>query len=237
MQVQFDVIIQYRAELERLNYIRETINVYLRSIRRLFRLMEEHDVMLGDLTPDVAANLVLQAPWHCDRQQYAVFIVRRFVDYLAAQGMAEPPTPPTPAELARAALRHDWEDYLRRQRGLADKTIVRAAPMRYSARKTHHSGLSLPQQVRQLGDVRGDAGGLRRGPTALTWTMTPPLRGHLGAVRNDGAAGIYCAFGCVVCGAAVPDGVGCLLLFLFHLLLRSRLPTGRSLFGLLSLRI
>ena len=117
----------YCAELERLNYIRGTIDVYLRSIRRLFRLMEERKVALGELTPNVAADLVLQAPGRFSRRQYAIFIVRRFVDYLATQGMAKPPTPPTPAEQARAALHHDWEDYLRRQRGLADNTIIRAA--------------------------------------------------------------------------------------------------------------
>ena len=39
-KVQPDAIIaQYRAEFERLNYVRSSINVYLRSIRRLFRLM------------------------------------------------------------------------------------------------------------------------------------------------------------------------------------------------------
>jgi len=121
------VIAQYRAELVRLSYVRGSINIYLRSIRRLFQLMEEHSVPLAELTPDIAADLIEQAPWRCDRKQYALFIVRRFVDYLATQGMAKPPTPPTPAELARTALRRDWEDYLRRQRGLADNTIIRAA--------------------------------------------------------------------------------------------------------------
>ena len=78
--VHFDSIIaRYRAELERQNYIRETINVYLRSIRELLRLMEERGMTLGDLTPDIAADLVLRAPWRCDRLQYAVFIARRFV--------------------------------------------------------------------------------------------------------------------------------------------------------------
>ncbi len=38
--VQFDAIIaQYCAELVRLNYVEDSINIYLRSIRRLFRLM------------------------------------------------------------------------------------------------------------------------------------------------------------------------------------------------------
>ncbi|MFI5014766.1 MAG: hypothetical protein ACHQAY_20715 [Hyphomicrobiales bacterium] len=53
-QVQFEAIIaQYRAELVRLNYVIGSINVFLRSIRRLFRLMEEQGVALGDLTRDV----------------------------------------------------------------------------------------------------------------------------------------------------------------------------------------
>ena len=86
--------------------------------------MEEQGVALGDLTPDVAANLVRRASWRCDRQQYAVFIVKRFVEHLAAQGMAKPPAQPTPAEIARAALRRDYEDYLLGQRGLSRKTIA-----------------------------------------------------------------------------------------------------------------
>jgi integrase/recombinase XerD len=118
------IIARYRTELVRLNYIRETINVYIRSIRRLFGLMEEHGVTLGDLTPDIAADLVVQAPWRCDRQQYGVFIVRRFVEYLAAHGVAKPPPAPSPQELARAALCHDYEDYLRSQRGISERTIA-----------------------------------------------------------------------------------------------------------------
>jgi hypothetical protein len=114
--VQFDAIIaQYRAELERLNYVRGSIDVYLRSIKRFFRLIEEQGVALGDLAPDAAADLIRRATWRCDRQQYAVFIVKRFVEYLSAQGMAKPPMPPTPAEMVRAALRRDYENYLHRQ--------------------------------------------------------------------------------------------------------------------------
>jgi integrase/recombinase XerD len=114
---------QYRAELERLNYGRWTINAYLRSIRRLSGLMIEHGVALDDLTPDVAAELVLRADWHGDRQQYAAFIVRRFVGYLATLGVAKSPAPPTARDLAHAALRRDYENYLRRQRGLSERTI------------------------------------------------------------------------------------------------------------------
>jgi hypothetical protein len=46
---------QYRVELERLNYGRATINVYLRSIGRLRSLMEHQDVALDQLTPNTIA--------------------------------------------------------------------------------------------------------------------------------------------------------------------------------------
>jgi site-specific recombinase XerD len=114
---------QYRVELERLNYGRATINIYLRSIRRLRSLMEHQGVALDQLTPDIAAELVLRADWRGDRREYAAFTVRRFVGYLSALGLAKPPAPPTPRQLACAALRRDYEDYLRRQRGLGERTI------------------------------------------------------------------------------------------------------------------
>jgi len=114
---------QYLVELAGLNYDRWTIRIYAGAIERLFGLMAEHGVALNELTPDVAAELVLRADWLGDRRPYAVFIVRRFVNYLTTMGVAKPPTPPTARELAHAALRRDYEDYLRRQRGLSERTI------------------------------------------------------------------------------------------------------------------
>lgn len=65
---------RYRVQLERLNYGRATINVYLRSIRRLRSLMEQQGVALVQLTPDIAGELVLRADWRGDRHEYAAFI-------------------------------------------------------------------------------------------------------------------------------------------------------------------
>ena len=113
---------QYCIELERLNYGRETINLYLRSIRRLSQLMVSHSLALDQLTPEIAAELLLRTEWHGDRRQYAVFAVRRFVTYLVTQGVVKSPAP-TARELVRAGLRGDDEDYLRRQRGLSERTI------------------------------------------------------------------------------------------------------------------
>jgi hypothetical protein len=58
---------QYCVELERLNYGRETIKLYLRSIRRLSQLMVSHGLALDQLTPEIAAELLLRTEWHGDR--------------------------------------------------------------------------------------------------------------------------------------------------------------------------
>jgi len=118
-----DLVGQFYVELERLNYGRETINLYKRSIRRLSQLMVSRGLALDQLTPEIAAQLVLRADWHGDRREYAVFVVRRFAGYLAGLGAVKPPAPATPRELVRTALRRNYEDYLRRQRGLSERTI------------------------------------------------------------------------------------------------------------------
>ena len=53
----------------------------------------------------------------------ATFIAKRFVGFLADQGLSKPRPPPTPKDVARAELRRDYEAYLRRQRGLSERTI------------------------------------------------------------------------------------------------------------------
>jgi hypothetical protein len=84
--------------------------------------MVSHSLALDQLTPEIAAELLRRTEWHGDRRQYAVFAVRRFVTYLVTQGVVKSPAP-TARELVRAGLRGDNEDYLRRQRGLSERTI------------------------------------------------------------------------------------------------------------------
>lgn len=114
---------QYRAELERLDYTSWTINTNLHSIRRLCELMVEHNVEPDGLTPDIAAELLGRAGSCGCRDKYALFIVRRFADYLASIGVAMPPAATTARGLARAILRREYQDYLLRQRGLTERTI------------------------------------------------------------------------------------------------------------------
>lgn len=113
---------QYRAELEGLNYSRWTVETSLRAIRDLGHLMEAHGVALADLTPDRAAELIGHRVKRGGCKTSPAFMVRRFAAYLVTLGLVKLP-PVAPQDLARAALRRDYEDYLRRQRGLSEPTI------------------------------------------------------------------------------------------------------------------
>lgn len=113
---------QYRAELEGLNYSRWTVETSLRVIRELGHLMDVHGAVLADLTPDRAADLIGHSVKRSGCKTSSAFMARRFAAYLVTLGLAKPP-PAAPQDLARAALRHDYEDYLRRQRGLSERTI------------------------------------------------------------------------------------------------------------------
>ena len=55
--------------------------------------MEHQGVALDQLTPDIAAELVLRADWRGDRREYAAFTVRRFASYLSVLGLAKPSAP------------------------------------------------------------------------------------------------------------------------------------------------
>ena len=113
---------QYRTELERMDYSSETVHTYLRVTRKLLQLTDEYHVTLANLTADLAVQLIRR--W-ADRGQQAVYdatIARRFVAFLTSIGVATAPAL-TSQELALAALRRDYEDYLRRHRGLSERTI------------------------------------------------------------------------------------------------------------------
>lgn len=112
---------QYRAELERLGYSGWTVRTRVHVAQRLLRLMDAEGIAAGDLTPGRAAEIIRKAatpPGSLCR--HAVMAAKHFADYLAGVGMTKRTVPPNPA---REALRRDYEDYLRRQRGVSEATI------------------------------------------------------------------------------------------------------------------
>jgi integrase len=86
--------------------------------------MDARGVAVSELTPELAGELVRDEATRVNRRPYPVIIAKRFTAHLAARGLAKPPIPLTARELARAKLRHEYEDYLRRQRGSSERTIA-----------------------------------------------------------------------------------------------------------------
>jgi len=82
-----------------------------------------HSIALRGLTADIAAQFGQRETSCPNRGSYDVFIAKRFTDHLAARGLLKPPPSLTERELARAGLQSDYEDHLRRQRGLSEPTI------------------------------------------------------------------------------------------------------------------
>jgi integrase/recombinase XerD len=114
---------QFRQYLLERNYVESTIGSYLRCIGGLDELMKVEGVTFGELDETQAVGLVAKTGWTQRRKIYATFIMSRFVRFLAERGVGKPALPPTAKEIARMELRRDYSNYLRRQRGLSERTI------------------------------------------------------------------------------------------------------------------
>ena len=118
-----DYINQFRAYLESRTYQPQTVDAYLRVIRALGGLMHQHQVALEDLDAAQALHLFSIAQWPARKRQQACYAVKHFVRFLIEAGI-KPRVAPTPLEIVRQKLRLEYEDYLRQERGLSDKTIA-----------------------------------------------------------------------------------------------------------------
>jgi integrase/recombinase XerD len=142
----------FQERLTARNYKVGTIKTYRVLVRRLGRIMAERGIRPEDLTVELAADLV-----HCEERnkrephKYAN-IARRFVGHLVEIGVASAPLP-TAKQIARQALRRDYEDYLRGQRGLSERTIYHC--WRFADRFLDHRFGDQDDDLRRItpGDV------------------------------------------------------------------------------------
>jgi len=104
-------------------YNRSSISQYQRCLAHLGRLMSEKRLEVADLDEVTAVELVAAIGELEGLRTSATFVAKRFVGFLADQGLSKRLPPPTPKDSARAELRWDYEAYLRRQRGLSERTI------------------------------------------------------------------------------------------------------------------
>lgn len=105
------------------DYAVDTIKLYRQRIDALAAAMHATGGFLSELDEALAVELVRQARRGDRRSAYTASIIRRFVRFLRDHGAGKPLPPPTPQEIARAALKRDYETYLRHQRGLSERTI------------------------------------------------------------------------------------------------------------------
>lgn len=113
----------YGAELRRLRFSASVVRAHLKAIAELCQKLDETSVPIEELTPDLAASLVRHPGDRPGTYCYKAAIAARFVAYLAILGLTKSTPTPTGAPLAIEGLRREYEEYLRRHRGLTERTI------------------------------------------------------------------------------------------------------------------
>jgi site-specific recombinase XerD len=114
---------QFLQHLVEQNHQESTVKRYSSCIVSLAEIMNAGGIALDDLGEAQAVELVARTSWTQTRKIYSTSIVRCFIRFLAERGVGQPVPPPTAKAIARAELRQDYETYLRRQRGLSERSI------------------------------------------------------------------------------------------------------------------
>jgi integrase/recombinase XerD len=107
---------QFQEHLGRQFYRPATIADYDRCLTALNSKMEELD-------EDTAVNLIAKSDLPSCRAKHNRFMVHSFVKFLVGLGVAKPTPESVPADTERGLLKRAYEEYLRRQRGLSERTI------------------------------------------------------------------------------------------------------------------
>jgi len=113
---------RFRSQLEGQHYSPSTIAEYGRCIAALGELLRELQIDTASLTESITERLIKRLQGRSCRKSWTAFVVKRFVRYLIEHGAA-PSSLSSPDETARGRLRREYEDYLRNQRGLSERTI------------------------------------------------------------------------------------------------------------------
>jgi len=117
-----------REFLERLKgqyYSQSRIGEYGRCIAALSRVMSQSGIEVKNLKADQVIDLVRKSdlPPSC-KKEGADFMIRSFIEFLVELKVAKSGSLPVIVETPRIRLRKDYEEYLRRQRGLTEKSIL-----------------------------------------------------------------------------------------------------------------
>jgi integrase/recombinase XerD len=116
---------QFRQSLISQNYREGTIGPHIRCISVLAEAMRADGLKFEELDETLAVEIIAKTGWMGERSTYPALIVKRFVRFLCERGAAKAPNPPTAKEAARTQLRCEYSVYLRRQRGLTERSVAR----------------------------------------------------------------------------------------------------------------
>lgn len=117
---------QFRIHLEKQHYRKATIYEYLMCVDAFSQLLKQRAIEVHSLEEDQVCGLLQDSEVPCLHGKFPVFIIRSLVRFLSEIGVTKPLPPPAPDNSVRGRLRLEWEDYLRRQRGVSEKTIKNA---------------------------------------------------------------------------------------------------------------
>ncbi len=159
---------QFQEHLERQFYQPFTIGEYDRCLTALNIKMAELSVGLEVLDEETAADLIAKSGLPSYHAKHNRFMVRSFVKFLVDLGVAKPTPESIPADTELGRLKRAYEEYLRRQRGLSDRTI-------FHSWRIAHRFLTF-----RFGEELGDLSEITAADIAAflqqVMTRTPPLR-------------------------------------------------------------
>jgi site-specific recombinase XerD len=137
-----DYLDAFLQRLREEQHVESTVKSYRQCLDVLAKGMQEKSIPLENLTMEIAHSLVQR------KAANTRYHINRFVRFLGDQGACTPLRAPTENEVIRAALRTEFETYLREQRGVSDGTIQHAS---YMARRflehTFGDGPDRPDRI------------------------------------------------------------------------------------------
>jgi len=159
---------QFQTHLTSLFYRPDTLAEYDRCLNALSRKMAELGVSLENLDEEAAVNLIATSDLAPNRGKHNRFMVRSFVRFLVGLGVAKPTPESVLDDTEFGRLKRAYEEYLRRQRGLSDRTI-------FHSWRIAHRFLTF-----RFGEELGNLSEITAADIATflrqVMTRTPPLR-------------------------------------------------------------
>lgn len=113
---------QFQKHLQQLGYSADSLWQYKRGVALLEEKMKAHKVAVVDLNVKIGVSLIANSKQPKTQSKYDRLIVRRYLEFLISIGAVKSPEV-LEDNGVRASLRRSYEQFLRHQRGLSERTV------------------------------------------------------------------------------------------------------------------